>query len=82
MTNEQYQQRKQKYQEYLQSAEWAAKREQVLKRDGYKCKVCGAKDTPENPLHVHHWTYENVFNEPLEDLITVCKKHHHIIHHC
>ena len=46
----------------------------VLKRDGYKCYLCGS----EQELQVHHGTYKNHFKEHrnLGDLITLCKQCH------
>jgi DEAD/DEAH box helicase domain-containing protein len=33
---------------------WAQQREQVLARDGYRCRTCGAEGRPGQGLHVHH----------------------------
>jgi hypothetical protein len=64
------------YKEYLQSCEWKEKREIVLIRDKYLCQSCMlAKATI-----VHHKNYDNIFNEPLFDLISVCDKCHKRIH--
>lgn len=67
------------YKEYIKSEEWKNKRKEVLKRDKFKCRLCSAKGSEYN-LHVHHNSYNNLGNEPLEDLITLCKscheKHH------
>ena len=68
---------KRAYNKYLQSPEWEAKRQAVLKRDEYKCVKCGSQDE----LQVHHLTYDHVYNEPLKDLITLCKKCHYKTHH-
>lgn len=65
-----------KYVEYLSSIEWKSKREQILVRDNYTCQDCKIKPAEE----VHHKTYDNLFNEPLEDLISLCKKCHTEIH--
>lgn len=63
------------YKEYIKSEEWKIKRKEVLKRDKFKCRLCSAKGTEYN-LHVHHNSYKNLGNEPLEDLITLCKECH------
>jgi 5-methylcytosine-specific restriction endonuclease McrA len=63
---------KYKYYLYLTSDLWKLKREQVKLRDKYICQICfinGADD-------VHHLTYENKFNEPLKDLISICSSCH------
>lgn len=56
---------------YLQSATWKDKRQLVLQRDNNKCCHCN------NPGYdVHHKTYRNWGNEPLRDLITLCRSCH------
>ena len=64
------------FDEYMKSSMWREKREQILKRDGYKCTFCG---TAKN-LRVHHITYVNIPYEKDEDLITVCDKCHKKLH--
>lgn len=57
---------------YLQSSDWKRKRLLVLKRDNCICQGClEAKAT-----EVHHKSYRYWKNEPLFDLISVCKKCH------
>ena len=64
------------YTKYMESAEWIAKRNLVLKRDGFVCKRCGnAKN-----LAVHHITYANLGHEDLDDLVTLCKDCHGHLH--
>ena len=56
---------------YLQSATWKDKRELVLERDHHKCRFC------DNPGYdVHHKTYRHWGDEPLKDLITLCRTCH------
>lgn len=56
------------YKRYLASREWALRREAVKKRAGSVCERC---DTL--PLRdVHHLTYANIGNEPLDDLQGIC----------
>jgi hypothetical protein len=64
------------YEGYLQTDEWAQKREQVLKRDNYRCKTCNTREH----LQVHHWTYARRGNEPLNDLTTLCQFCHETVH--
>jgi hypothetical protein len=61
-----------KYLIYLESAEWKAKRLLVLERDSYQCQFCKVAAA----IDVHHITYNNLFNEPLEDLVSLCKPCH------
>lgn len=60
------------YEEYLASDVWKSKRLERLKIDGHQCTVCGSK----SELCVHHITYNNLYEEKMEDLITLCKKCH------
>jgi 5-methylcytosine-specific restriction endonuclease McrA len=64
-----------KYKAYLKSDKWKAKRKEVLERDDYTCQECGFR-----AWQVHHLTYKNIFNEPLEDLISICGDCHRDIH--
>ena len=66
---------KKKYYMYLFSKEWKARRTLVLSRDNYKCTSCGKK-----AHSIHHLTYKNIFNEPLEDLTSLCKSCHEKVH--
>jgi 5-methylcytosine-specific restriction endonuclease McrA len=65
------------YAERRQTKEWAILKQQVHRRDGYRCRLCGRDDVE---LHVHHCTYENYAQERLEDLITLCSACHHDFH--
>lgn len=61
---------------------WKQKRKKTLKRDSYKCQMCGT--TPKklgHDLDVHHIKPIRIFDEPedanfLENLITVCRECH------
>lgn len=64
------------YQCYLSSDQWKAKRKLVLSRDNNLCQHC--KDKPAD--EVHHLTYVNLFNEPIEDLLSLCRNCHITIH--
>lgn len=57
----------------LQSDDWKRKRYVVLKRDNWKCVHCGQRAT-----QVHHKRYarRNIGKEPIEWLVSVCKKCH------
>lgn len=67
------------YAAYLESPEWFAKRDLVLKRDQNLCQAqCGGCTTRAD--HVHHLTYKHLFNEPLFDLVAVCRSCHNAVH--
>lgn len=61
-----------KYKNYLLSVEWKEKRWLVLERDNSLCQHCKTA-TAEN---IHHLKYDNLFNEPLEDLLSLCMPCH------
>lgn len=65
-----------KYQLYLTSPEWRDKRVLALQRDNNICQDCKMKSADE----VHHLTYDNLFNEPLEDLKSLCGQCHKAAH--
>jgi 5-methylcytosine-specific restriction endonuclease McrA len=64
------------YAEYLQSPEWKKKRAKALRFAQFKCQLCNES----NNLNVHHRSYERRGNEPLGDLIVLCKDCHSIFH--
>ncbi len=61
-----------KYYAYLGSDAWKQKRQLIYERDNKICQVCKVETATE----VHHLTYQNIFNEPLEDLISICSECH------
>lgn len=66
------------YSEKLKDPRWQKKRLEILNRDGWTCKKCGAKD---KTLHVHH-----IFYSPGKDpweirngfLVTLCEDCHEL----
>ena len=69
--------RRRNYYDYMHSEEWRKKRLKVLKRDGFRCQMCG---TAKN-LRVHHINYEHLGTDAeLDDLITLCDTCHTQIH--
>ena len=58
------------YTEYIESGKWQDKRSEVLARDNNRC-VCGNPATD-----VHHKTYTNFGDEPISDLIALCRDCH------
>lgn len=63
------------YDTYMQSPEWKQRRFQVLARDKHTCQAC-LKATATD---AHHLNYDHFGNEPLFDLIAVCRPCHEII---
>lgn len=65
------------YYAYLKTPVWKEKRQETIVRDSGKCRLCNSSKS----LHVHHRTYPKVYGEePLGDLITLCKKCHDMFH--
>ena len=64
------------YSDYLLSPEWAKRREKVLRRANGICEGCGEA----RATQVHHKTYDHIYNEPLFDLVAICKACHESIH--
>lgn len=65
------------YQEYLASRKWALKREAVRKRSNNRCeRILKGRRCVWYQEAVHHLTYRNIGNEPLEDLMAVCNDCH------
>jgi hypothetical protein len=63
------------YDWYIGSNTWKLKRQRVLERDNYKCQSCLQNEASE----VHHLTYSHLSNEPLFELVSVCKACHEAI---
>jgi len=65
---------KKTYAEFLKSNYWKRVRKKVLKRDNYKCYICGSEDR----LNVHHGTYAHyrMEHKHLSDLVTLCESCH------
>lgn len=59
------------YIEHLQSPEWRETRMRVLVRASGRCERCNAL-VPSDKLQVHHKTYDNLGDEPLDDLLALC----------
>lgn len=64
------------YEDYINSQKWQRQRANRMAIDNNECKLCFSRTN----LHVHHITYENFGNEPMNELITVCKSCHEKIH--
>ena len=67
------------YSALLTERKWKRKREQILRRDGWKCTACGKKTT----LQVHHTYYidgHKPWEYPNDSLLTVCRDCHKDYH--
>jgi len=68
-----------KYRAYLASPAWKEKRKLVLERDGFRCTAKledGSRCLAKTKLEIHHLRYTHIFDEPLDDLVTLCSFHH------
>lgn len=67
------------YNDFLESLEWKVKREAVMERSKGLCEVCD--DGVTVAVDVHHVKYPKRWGqEPITDLLAVCRKHHQILH--
>jgi hypothetical protein len=64
------------YNNYLKSQEWYNLKNLALKYSNYKCSKCDASEN----LNIHHLNYNNIGNEEISDLITVCNSCHKEFH--
>ncbi len=65
------------YNQYINSKEWRAKRQEAFKARGKACEMCGSKDI----LHVHHVNYDRFGGKELmSDLCILCESCHMEIH--
>lgn len=64
------------YQDYIKSEAWKLLAKKKRQEAGNKCQLCNAS----GKLSVHHRTYENVFNESMDDLIALCGSCHAKFH--
>lgn len=67
---------KRKYDIYLSSPTWQAKRAKVLKRAGGICEGCLER----RATQVHHLTYAHIFEEFMFELIAICDECHARLH--
>lgn len=69
--------RAESYVDYLKTPDWAQKRAKVLERDAWRCQAC----LEAKAVQVHHRRYaKNLEDQPLFDLISVCRPCHEKIH--
>lgn len=71
--------KKEQYHQQLEHPLWEKKRNIILKRDQYQCRLCGSKHN----LQVHHIKYSSgkkAWEYPNFDLITLCEDCHQKVH--
>lgn len=61
---------------YLRSEWWKDVREATVERDEHRCRVCNSQ----HKIQVHHRSYDNLWHEKPEDLITLCCRCHKLFH--
>ena len=69
-----YQDRADKYAEYLKDKRWSDISFRVRQRDGFRCRKCGAS----SGLNAHHTEYVSQYpwETPIDKIITLCKRCH------
>jgi hypothetical protein len=70
------------YEKYLNSPQWAARRDEVLDRAGNRCEYVaprGWRCPRVGNLQVHHLHYDTVYRERPEDLQALCDYHHRLV---
>lgn len=66
-----------KYSNYLRTEYWQLIRKGMHESIGYKCEICGS----EEHINIHHFNYENLGKETLNDLACLCQRCHVAIHY-
>jgi 5-methylcytosine-specific restriction endonuclease McrA len=64
------------YRGYLQSPWWKRRRLDKLDTAGHSCEKCGAQE----PLEVHHLSYDRLGAELMSDLMVLCDQCHYAAH--
>jgi 5-methylcytosine-specific restriction endonuclease McrA len=64
------------YEAYLQTQEWADRRDRIFKRASGACEGCGEAPAEQ----VHHLSYEHCGNEFLWELVAICRRCHLTVH--
>lgn len=75
--------RKKGIDKFRRTADWREKREEILERDGYRCRLCEHEKLPRrynnSSLSVHHIVpMSEDWSKRMEDgnLIALCQRHH------
>ena len=67
------------YVEHLMSDKWKQTKLTRLLIDNFKCQQCNKQITAETS-HCHHITYQNLEDEGMKDVVSVCPQCHNDIH--
>ena len=67
------------YVKHLMSEKWKQTKLTRLLIDDFKCQQCNKQITAETS-HCHHITYQNLRDEGMKDVVSVCPKCHNDIH--
>ena len=67
------------YVEHLMSDKWKQTKLTRLLIDNFKCQQCNKPITAETS-HCHHITYQNLRDEGMKDVVSVCQQCHNDIH--
>ena len=68
--------RRAEYEAYLQTPEWADRRDRIFKRANGVCEGCGEAPAEQ----VHNLSYEHGGNEFLWELVAICRRCHLSVH--
>jgi nucleoside 2-deoxyribosyltransferase len=68
---------KSKYNQYLESDKWKEIARMKRNEAGGRCQLCNDN---KGRLNVHHRTYDNIYQEKMDDLIVLCDKCHTKFH--
>lgn len=68
------------YADKLKDPRWQRKRLEVMQRDQFTCRSC---ESDTDTLHVHHvmYTAADPWDEPTDNLLTLCDECHKVWHH-
>lgn len=69
-----------KYDDYLKTKHWRAKRKAIIDERKGICEKCKKKIVEKGKMHVHHKTYVRIGDELPSDLMLLCEDCHHAIH--
>lgn len=67
------------YRKMLNDVRWSQRRREIMRRDGFRCRRCGAKGR----LNVHHRHYvygRQPWQYPDSNLVTLCERCHRRVH--
>ena len=67
------------YVKHLTTEKWKQTKLTRLLIDGFKCQQCNKPITAETS-HCHHITYQNLGDEGMKDVVSVCPQCHNDIH--